>query len=693
MAVLLAVAAPLSFAQSTGSFTIPGVTDQYNTDQMINKIMKYEAAPVDRMKGNVDGYKKEKAVWSDLGQKLSKLQDSAKKLYGFQNPFNERMASSSNDAVLTATATRQAQEHKNTIIVKQLAGADSFLSKDLPLDYHVPAGTYTFKVGDAEKTFAFRGGKLSEFADALNRYGAPLISANVVRNTQSTQVLMVASEKSGAKNRLQFLKDAAAFAVDAGILQKVLSNSRDLVISGSTVAGWTVPLDQTNVTVADGTVTLSPGTEASLPVTPPVAFSGKMELSLEISVTNLGGSAIAAPVPPPGPSVPSPGSATLDGVTVHSNNSQAPLPQWKPPEPPKIIVDHQIIFAQNGVDAIPLPDVPDTDGFQQLTIPISDYVHGMTALDIRNRNTGRRVEVRNVRIYDPQSRGDYRAVNPVSAAQDAKLTVDGIDAVRDSNTITDLVPGTTLQLQSTSTVPVALTVEPDRKLVKDSIIEFVGRYNQLLTQINIVSNKTPDVVDEVTYFTPDEKKQAMDQLGLLQGDMTMSMLKSRLQNAMMGPYPTDLGHQLTLLAQIGISTNTGGFGQQSYDASRLRGYLEINEQALDAAIKDHLPEVKQLFGSDTNGDLVMDNGVSVKIDDLVTPYVQVGGIIAIRSQGLDTRIASTNKEIDDLNKRLDQKRVDLRDQFARMQGAMGDLQKQSQTLNGLGGQSGASGGR
>ncbi len=660
---------------------------------MINKIMKYEAAPVDRMKGNVDGYKKEKTVWSDLGQKLGKLQDSAKKLYGFQNPFNERMASSSNDAVLTATATRQAQEHKDTIIVKQLAGADSFLSKDLPLDYHVPPGTYSFKVGEVEKTFSFRGGKLSEFADAVNRYASAIVSANVVRNTQDTQVLMVASQKTGAKNRLQFLKDAAALAVDAGILQKVLSNSRDISISDSTVAGWTTPLNRTSVTVADGTVILQPGTEVSLPVTPPVAFSNKMELSLEISVVNLGGAAIAAPAPPTGPAVPSPGATTLGGVTIQSDNSQAPLPQWKPPEPPKIIEDHRILFAQNGADTASLPEVPDTDGFKQLTIPITDYVQGMTAFDIRNRNTGRRVEVRNVRIYDPQSRGDYRAVNAVSQAQDAKLAVDGIDAVRESNTITDLVPGTTLQLQSTSSAPVTLTVEPDRKLVKDSIIEFVGRYNQLLTQINIVSNKTPDVVDEVTYFTPDEKRQAMDQLGLLQGDMTMSMLKSRLQNAMMGPYPTDLGHQLTLLAQIGISTNTSAPGQQSYDVSRLRGYLEINEQALDAALKDHLPEVKQLFGSDTNGDLVMDNGVAVKIDGLVTPYVQIGGIIAIRTQGLDTRIASTNKEIDDLNKRLDQKRIDLKDQFARMQGAMGDLQKQSQTLNGLGGQSSSTGGR
>ncbi len=688
---LFILAAPVIRAQSTGSFTIPGVSDQYNTQGMIDKIMKYEAAPVDRMKNTLDQYKKEKGVWNELGQKLSKVQDSAQKLYGFQNPFNERTATSSNDAVLTATATRKAQEHTNSVVVQQLAQADKFLSKDLPLDYNVPAGTYSFRVGELTKSFNFRGGKLAAFADAINKNAGDILHANVVRNTADTQVLVIQSLKTGAKNRLTFLKDAETFALDSGIIQKVLTNSRDVQISGTSIAAWNQPLGQTNISVSDGTVTLPPGSEVSLPVTPPISFSTRMVLSLEVKVTNLGSNATPVPSPPPGPSIPSPGSTSLGGVTIQGNRSQVPLPQWKPPAPPKKVEDHHILFAQNGDSVVPLPEVPDTDGFKQLTIPITDYVKGMTALDLRNRNTERQVEVRNVRVFDPQSRGDFRPVNAVTQAQDARLLVDGVQAVRETNSISDLVPGTTLDLHSESPAPVTLTVEPDRKLVKNAIIEFVGRYNQLLTTINIVDSKSPEVVNEVTYFTPDEKKQAMDELGILQGDMTMSMLKNKLQDAMMSPYPTDLGRQLTLLAQIGISTNTSAPGSQGYDVSRLRGYLEINEQQLDSAIKDHIQEIKQLFGSDTNGDMVMDTGAAVKIYQLITPYVQVGGIIAIRTQGLDTQIASTNKDIDTLNKRLDQRRTDLKDQFARMQGAMGELQRQSQGLSNLGVQSGTTG--
>jgi flagellar hook-associated protein 2 len=122
----------------------------------------------------------------------------------------------------------------------------------------------------------------------------------------------------------------------------------------------------------------------------------------------------------------------------------------------------------------------------------------------------------------------------------------------------------------------------------------------------------------------------------------------------------------------------------------LRGYLEIDEQKLDSALKGHSKDVKQLFGSGTNGDLIIDSGVALKIDQIVNPYVQVGGIVAMREQSLDSQISRSNKEIASMNRRLDQKRADLKDQFARMQGAMTDLQKQSQALGGLGGSTGGS---
>ena len=666
---------------------IPGVTDPYNTKGIIDKIMKLDSAPVDRMKTSVENYKKQKTVWGELSTKMKELSDSAQKLYSFQNPFEERKATSSNPQVLTATSVRGAPDRTSTIVVQQLAGSDKFLSNDLPLKYQVPSGKYVIKVGKDEQSFQFRGGRLSELADAINRNAGTLVNAQIIQNTMDTQVLVVTSLKTGSQNHLSFSGEAETFAVDAGIMARSINDSRDLSVTPTSVSGWTKPLDPSTVTISAGTLTLSPRSEASLPVSPAMTLTPQMELSLEIQVKFLGDAAYVPPSPPPGPSINAPGAVTLNGVTIQDNPSQSPLPQWTPPPQPSAVEDHAILFANDGTTTVPLPDVPDTNGFTQLTIPLANYLKTVTAIDLRNRNTQRAVSIRNVRIYDPNSRGGFAPVHPVTQAHDAKLMIDGVAAVRDSNTISDLVPKTTLTLLSASPAPVTLTVTPDHTLVKNAIIDFVGRYNQLLTKINILTSNSQAVIDEVSYFTPAQKLQAQDELGLFQGDMTFSILKSKLQDTMMASFPTDLGAQLALLAQIGISTNASPGGAQGFDVSRLRGYLEIDEQRLDSSLQAHFRDIKQLFGNDTTGDLIINDGAAFRVHEIVSPYVQIGGIIASRVQAIDQQIAQTNKQIADMNSQLAQKRSNLQSQYAQMEGTLGQLQHQSQALGNFGMQS------
>ena len=125
-----------------------------------------------------------KSVWQDITRKVSGLRDTARALYGFQNPFNDRVASSSDDRTLTGTATRQAAEETKKILVKKVATADRFLSKPLPRDFAVEPGQYTFKVGDKQVSLNWKGGSLRGFADALNAKGGDLLSASVVNDTK-----------------------------------------------------------------------------------------------------------------------------------------------------------------------------------------------------------------------------------------------------------------------------------------------------------------------------------------------------------------------------------------------------------------------------------------------------------------------------------------------------------------------------
>ncbi|TVR30768.1 MAG: flagellar hook protein FliD [Spirochaetaceae bacterium] len=664
--------------------SIPGISGggRFNTREMIDDLMKVERIPVTRMEERVERFQDQRVIWNDVSRATAELRDSARALYGFQSPFNSRIARSSNDAVLTAEATRQSQEMTSRIEVRQLAGRDHFLSRSLDRETDVEAGSYGFRVGEDEITFNFRGGSLREFSDAVNRNAGELVRSRVVDNTRDTSVITFEAQRTGAEQRLSFTDDAADFALSAGIIEPGRDAQRAVAISDQTLTRWTQPLDRQAVQVSEGTLTVRPGGELSLPVRPAFEVHGNVMLEFEVRVTDRSPEALEPAPPPPGPQVPEGPDASLQDITVEGARSRALLPDLEEPEPPQIVDDMRFLFAREGTASVPLPELRDTAEFQTVRIPLSDYVDQIDALGIRNRNSHRDLEIRNVRVFDPDARDDFEPLNAVEVASDSIILVDGVEIVRDSNTIDDVIAGTTLNLHQASTQPVSLAVEPDRETIKDSIIRFAGHYNQLIRDINILTRTNPAVIEEIGYFTDEEREQAQARLGALQGDSTLNQLRSRMQTLIMNPYETRAGSQLSLLAQIGVSTNVSGFSG-SMDASRMRGYLEIDENQLDAAIRNDLQAVRDLFGYDTDGDFAVDSGVAYQVERNLNPYVQSGGVFAMRRQGLDARVERTESDIDTYNRRLDRREQQLRVEFGRMEGAMQMLEDNQQSLDAL----------
>ncbi|TVQ39895.1 MAG: flagellar hook protein FliD [Spirochaetaceae bacterium] len=664
--------------------SIPGISGggRFNTSELVDDLMKVERIPVTRMEERVERLQDQRVIWNDVSRATAELRDSARALYGFQSPFNSRIARSSNESVLTAEATREAQEMTSRIEVRQLAGRDHFLSRSLDRDTDVAPGTYGFRVGEDEITFTFRGGSLREFSDAVNRNAGELVRSRVVHNTRETAVITFEAQRTGAEQRLSFLEDAADFALSAGIVEPGRDAQRALSITDQTIARWTQPLDRRALQVTDGTLTVRPGGELSLPVRPSFAVDGNVMLEMEVRVTDRSPEVLAPPPPPPGPRIPEGPGVTLEDITVEGARSRAVLPAIETPEPPQIIDDLRFLFARQAGTSVQLPELRDTREFQTIRIPLADYVDQIDALDIRNRNSHRDLEIRNVRVFDPDARNDFQPINAVEVASDSIIAVDGVEIIRDSNTIDDVIAGTTLNLHQVSPQPLSLAVEPDRDTIKDSIIRFAAQYNQLIRDINILTRTNPALIEEVGYFSDEERERARDRLGALQGDTTLNQLRSRLQTLIMNPYETRAGSELSLLAQIGISTNVSGFSG-SMDASRMRGYLEIDETRLDNAIRNNLQAVRDLFGYDTDGDFAVDSGVAYQVERNLAPYVQSGGVFAMRRQGLDVRVERTETDIETYNRRLDRREQQLRVEFGRMEGALQMLEDHQQALDSL----------
>jgi flagellar hook-associated protein 2 len=677
---------------------IPGINSKYGSDKLIENLMKVERIPRDTTARRLADLQDQKSAWQDINQRMTKLRETATALYSFKNPFNDHVAKSSNEDALTATTTREAIEETKNISVVRVATADRFLSRDLPKDSKVAAGEYDFTVGNEKANFRFQGGTIKEFADAVTRNGRGLVRGSVVSLTGKGQSLLVESLKTGTANRLGFSADAQTLALSTGMVERVDDRERKFPVSDASVQGIGGPRDRNLTSTADGVLLLQPASEASVPFSPPASSSGDMTLEFSLRVTKLPDTQSQPPAPPPGPAIPSTGSISLEGVSVENDPSQAILPEWKPPETPPRVDDPRILSLSIGGKEVPLPDSADSGDFTKLSLRLADYGGDASALLLRNRNTGRTVELKDLRVYDPKASGGFRALTPVSTADDAKISMDGIEVTRGDNQIKDMIPGVTLELHSPSDKPVKLTIEPDRKAIKDALIAFVGNYNQLLAWVNILTTRSEtttavavndnnatstandQIIQELDYFTDDEKKTAQKRLGMMQGDFTLTSLKSSLQGIMMNAYPTDSGGQLSMLSQIGISTDTRR-GSTGVDQSRLRGYLEADETALDNALKTNIAPIKQLFGNDTNGDLIVDNGVAYQVDTYLKPYVQIGGILALKGSTIDSQLKTGKERLDTYDKQLASKEADLKQKYGAMEGSLMQMQQTSQSID------------
>jgi len=662
--------------------TIPGVTSNIDTPKMVNALMDVERIPLTRMESDVDIHKRNKNIWQELNLGLSRLKDNANTLYSFNSPFAEKIAVSENETVLIATATRKAIEERKSILVKQMATADRFMSQSLDKDFRVEAGTYRFMVGDEEVEFTFEGGTLQDFADAINKKAGKLLKASVVNNTATTQVLIIEALKTGAKNILIFFDKAIDFGLESGMLKKVTTKSLEVKLTSSNIQKFENPLTPDMYAVKDGMLTVNPGTELQIPIRPPFILNENLILEYEVKTYVISEDDIEETQPPPGPEIPDAGSIEHKGIRIFSEKSKVLLPEWQAEELPEHIDDMGILFFKSEGKILPLPQISDSEDFQKVQVPIGKMADNLEALVIKNNNTHRYFYIRNINIIDPTTRGDYEPVNPLSRAGDAIIEMDGIEIVRDSNIIEDLIPEVTITLFGESDKPVKLSIEHDIELIKESIIAFVGSYNQLITQIDILTRNDEAIIDNALYMTEREREDAREKLGIFQGDLTLRQLKSHLQNIMMNPYKTAGGQELVLLAQIGISTSSNATGAGgAINKTLLRGYIQIDEAMLDEVLRNNPEWVKELFGNDLDGDLIIDSGVAHAIDFYLKPYLTTGGTIPTKISSIDSQIVRKEKEIADYQEHLVDYEAQLRRKYGMMEGMLDSLEKSSQQLD------------
>ncbi len=669
---------------------IPGVTNQYNTNETVEKLMQIERIPLTREQKTLDSYKAQQDAWRSVNRKMTELRDSVKTLYSFDNPFNNKITSSTEEYAITADATRKATYESFKVDVIQPATADRFLTSELDSDTKVPAGTYTYKINDKSITMRWKGGSLQDFSNALNRRGGELLKTRVIGASKGKKTLSIESQKTGSENRLTFEDDAKTFAESSGMIIRVKpktiefgTNRNDYRnIQPETPEQERLPqISAANLKISGENVVVPPRGGYALSIPETVLGTPGTHIQFAIKKQDATDITVALNKQESKPVFPDSGTATFKDVTIRN----APIDASLPPEPEKKIKPldpistSDVLFVKMKDGSEKHISTPGLLSGEETKIDISlDDYKNIDSLVIKNRNTGISLSVTSVSALNPSENRGFVPQHAISSADDAIIKYEGITIRRPTNTIDDVVPEVTLNVFDKTEKTATIAVKPDVESAKEALITFVGKYNQSLAEINILSQNKPEIVEELDYLSSDEKKEKQEKLGMFSTDSSLTSLKSAMQTAASANYKFDEDAKITMLSQIGIATNATNYS--GYTPSKLRGYLEIDEKKLDSELEKHLDDVRNMFGYDSDGDLIIDSGIGYKLDKQLTAYVQSGGVFAMKTSSLDARIKSSEQKIARLETQMDDKEAELRTKYGQMEGALNSLESQQNTI-------------
>jgi len=152
------------------------------------------------------------------------------------------------------------------------------------------------------------------------------------------------------------------------------------------------------------------------------------------------------------------------------------------------------------------------------------------------------------------------------AAQDAALTINGLDITRDTNSIVGAINGVTLDLLKADVGNIVkLEVKENRAEVTASITGFVDAYNELTQNI-----------DTLTAYDPETGAGSA-----LIGDFTVRSISSQLRSVLFGSI-SGLQGNIKSLVDVGITTNSNGT-------------LDVDSAKLQDALLNYGSEVESLF--------------------------------------------------------------------------------------------------
>lgn len=240
-----------------------------------------------------------------------------------------------------------------------------------------------------------------------------------------------------------------------------------------------------------------------------------------------------------------------------------------------------------------------------------------------------------------------QASQAVANSLNSQFTTDGIAYQRQTNSISDVITGVSLNLQGTGSSTITVTNNDDA--IKEMIASLVTAYN--------------DVVQEVKGKSGYDTKT--ENFGILSGT-TLRDMPYDLQSLITSTNRADSGNNITSLFNLGLEFNRDGT-------------ISINDSTLTTTISTYGEGIQAFFLGDSDNYI---EGFADKINNRLRTLTGASGLLEGEKTAAQTRIDDLNLKFAADSARLDKRYEQLTKQFVALDRYMNQMTSMSNFLTG-----------
>ena len=641
-----------------------GLSSGLDTQKIIKDLKAIEKQPIKRLQKQKKETDLENKVLEELQKIAKNLEMQAKGLFSFDAKYEAKKMTSNHTDAIKGVASKKAENNEYMIEIKSLATKLTIGSDDIKSNKKISAGYVVF--GNKKKKF--KGGNLNDFKNFLNQNYSDILSAKKVKISPKVEKLVIVSRTEGKKG-IVGIKDPDQLLKNLGIFdptfksksaKKKETKSNNNEDSQKKEEFANILFEHIKMRVlSEGPSTISIDQKAlsldkkaakELLSSPPKKDNATIK-ALKLNVNHQPALPLAEDTSPLRLSFGPTQTINIKGIILDTYNANRKRNKEKP-----VIqeIDYGIILKSEGgaSDKISLKE---KGNFQKIPVAknISSiifytqntkvsfinptWVYQIKPLAKPPKNN--KTQKDNSNESDSKQKANFP--NLIQLGQDSKIKVDGVELTRDKNKgLDDVIDGIKLDLLKSTDGPIKVNITGDYQEVKKQIIDFIDAYNKLL-EFTQEHSKTDELATDVGKFDIDAKLKGTT--GVLLTNLAVRNLINGLKRKTSNAYPAFREPQIKVSAMLGISTGEVGANWQEIS----KGYLQVDQNQLIQKLEENPIAVKEFFGSDTNQNLKIDNGLAFKIHEFLKPYTQNYG------QGIIYSNINSNKEkIRDIDKQI-----------------------------------------